>query len=209
MTETTISPEETFDRLMADAADPRRKRSLEALHETCRLLFERGSQDFTYENIVLLGKDRSLPVPGKKSIVNSTGQHYRELINAWKLQAKRQMNQSSDEEDWVSSIDDPVIRMSVNMLLNDLKAAKARNARKTKYDGVLTISNPSATNPVPRLAFTQPELNALKAAIDPDILKQFGLIVGSRGELIDTKSRTLFKPGFRDAIEKILSVTGA
>jgi hypothetical protein len=39
-------PEDTFERLMSDASDPRRKRSLKALHEVCGLLYERKSQNY-------------------------------------------------------------------------------------------------------------------------------------------------------------------
>ncbi|MNR66190.1 hypothetical protein D3C85_1895550 [compost metagenome] len=50
------------------------------------------------------------------------------------------------------------------------------------------------------------ELAALKAAIDPNVLSPLGLTIGSRGEVMDAKGRNIHKPGFRDAIEKILSV---
>ncbi|HCB42879.1 MAG TPA: hypothetical protein DEP56_07240, partial [Pseudomonas sp.] len=50
------------------------------------------------------------------------------------------------------------------------------------------------------------ELGALKAAIDPASLGLVGLSIGSRGELVDVKGRTIHKPGFRDAIEKVLAV---
>ncbi len=50
------------------------------------------------------------------------------------------------------------------------------------------------------------ELAALKAAIDPASLGLVGLSIGSRGELVDMKGKTIHKPGFRDAIEKVLAV---
>ena len=49
-------------------------------------------------------------------------------------------------------------------------------------------------------------LPALKAAIDPTTLSLVGLSIGSRGEVEDAKGRKIHKPGFRDAIEKVLSV---
>ena len=85
MTDQLVSPQDTYERLMREASDSRRKRSLEAINEACRLLHERHSSDFSYKTIITLGKDRGLPVPGEKSIVNTTGEHYRELIQAWKL----------------------------------------------------------------------------------------------------------------------------
>ncbi|WP_371132417.1 gamma-mobile-trio protein GmtX [Pseudomonas sp.] len=50
------------------------------------------------------------------------------------------------------------------------------------------------------------ELAALKEAIDPVALGLVGLSIGSRGELVDVKGRKIHKPGFRDAIEKVLAV---
>ncbi|MCY1305718.1 hypothetical protein D9M70_555410 [compost metagenome] len=50
------------------------------------------------------------------------------------------------------------------------------------------------------------ELAALKAAIDPAALRLVGLSVGGRGEVVDAKGRKIHKPGFRDAIEKILAL---
>jgi len=88
MNETLTSPQDTYERLVQEASDIRRKRSLEAINETCRLLHERHSSDFSYKTIVTLGNDRGLPVPSEKSIVNTTGEHYRELIQAWKLASR-------------------------------------------------------------------------------------------------------------------------
>ncbi|MDT3295941.1 gamma-mobile-trio protein GmtX [Shewanella sp. SP2S2-6] len=202
-----MTPEDTFERLMSDASDPRRKRSLEALNEVCGLLYERKSLDFTYDNIILLGNDRGLLIPGKKSLVNSTGLHYRELIFAWKHRAREHIQPNLEKDRWVEDITDPVARMSVHMLLNEVKALKAKRARKAQHDGILTISNSYGTNkPFQNLVFSSSELNALSASIDPEVLKLHGLCIGSRGELLDSSGRTVFKPGFRDAIEKILTV---
>lgn len=85
MSDQLVSPQGTYGRLISEANDSRRKRSLEAINEACRLLHERHSSDFSYKTIITLGNDRGLPVPGEKSIVNKTGEHYRELIQAWKL----------------------------------------------------------------------------------------------------------------------------
>ncbi|MNG40738.1 hypothetical protein D3C84_1294790 [compost metagenome] len=50
------------------------------------------------------------------------------------------------------------------------------------------------------------ELAALKAAIEPVTLRLVGLSIGNRGEIIDASGRQIHKPGFCDAIAKILSV---
>lgn len=207
MIEHLTSPQDTYERLMNEASDSRRKRSLQSINDVCQLLHERNSSDFTYKTIITLGQDRGLPMPGEKSIVNATGVHYRELIQAWKLAARPKASKKADSNDWVDHIEDSVLRMSVTLLVKELRALKAKEARKAKHSGAPIILGSAAGQ-----AFsTQPRLNdaelaALKAAIDPAALGLVGLSIGSRGELVDAKGRNIHKPGFRDAIEKVLSV---
>lgn len=207
MSECLTSPQETYERLMNEASDIRRKRSLEAINETCRLLHERHSSDFSYKTIITLGKDRGLPVPSEKSIVNTTGEHYRELIQAWKLVSHPKVSEKkAAPNNWIEHIEDPVLRMSVTLLAKELRALKAKEARKVNHSGAPIILG-SATGQVVSMQprFNDAELAALKAAIDPAELGLVGLRIGSRGEVVDAKDRKIHKPGFRDAIEKVLS----
>ncbi|HCL3239907.1 TPA: hypothetical protein N2A39_006341, partial [Pseudomonas aeruginosa] len=155
-----------------------------------------------------LGKDRGLPVPGEKSIVNTTGAHYRELIQAWKLASLPKASKTkADPNDWIEHIQDPVLRMSVILLAKELRALKAKESRKAKHSGAPIILGSAAGQAVStRPLLNDAELAALKAAIDPASLGLVGLSIGSRGELVDVKGRTIHKPGFRDALEKILAV---
>ena len=208
MSDQLVSPQDTYGRLMSEASDSRRKRSLEAINEACRLLHERHSSDFSYKTIITLGKDRGLPVPGEKSIVNTTGAHYRELIQSWRLVSLPKASKTkADPNDWIEHIQDPVLRMSVRLLAKELRALKAKEARKANHSGapiILGSSTGQAVSTQPR--FNDAELAALKAAIDPTTLSLVGLSIGSRGEVEDAKGRKIHKPGFRDAIEKVLSV---
>jgi len=208
MIEQLVSPEETYDRLMSEATDIRRKRSLEALHETCKLLSERGSADFSYKAIVTLGKDRGLTVPGEKSILNGTGAHYREIIQAWRLTSvQKRPGAKSIHRCWIESIPDPAIRMSVTLLAEELRAMKAKESRKSQQsEAPVVIGSLDGQILSPQLRLNDAELAALKAAIDPTTLRQMGMSVGTRGEVMDSAGRNIHKPGFRDAIEKILSL---
>lgn len=208
MSDQLVSPQDTYKRLMSEASDSRRKRSLEAINEACRLLHERHSSDFSYKTIITLGKDRGLPVPGEKSIVNKTGEHYRELIQAWKLASPPKANKTKPgPNDWIEHIQDPVLRMSVSMLAKELRALKAKESRKAAHSGAPIILGSAMGQAVStRPLMNDAELAALKAAIDPASLGLVGLSIGSRGELVDAKGRTIHKPGFRDAIEKVLAV---
>ena len=209
MTDQLVSPQDTYERLMSEASDSRRKRSLEAINEACRLLHERHSSDFSYKTIITLGKDRGLPVPGEKSIVNTTGEHYRELIQAWKLASlpAKGSQTKADPNNWTENIEDPVLRMSVSLLAKELRALKAKESRKANHSGapiILGSATGQAVSTQPR--FNDVELAALKAAIDPARLGLVGLSIGSRGEVVDAKGTKIHSPGFRDAIEKLLSV---
>lgn len=208
MTDQLVSPQDTFERLMNEASDSRRKRSLEAINEVCRLLHERHSSDFSYKTIITLGNDRGLPVPGEKSIVNKTGEHYRALIQAWKLASMPKASKTkADPNDWIEHIQDPVLRMSVSLLAKELRALKAKESRKAKHSGAPIILGSAMGQAVStRPLLNDAELAALKAAIDPASLGLVGLSIGSRGELVDVKGKTIHKPGFRDAIEKVLAV---
>jgi len=208
MSDQLVSPQDTYGRLMSEASDSRRKRSLEAINEACRLLHERHSSDFSYKTIITLGNDRGLPVPGEKSIVNKTGEHYRELIQAWKLASLPKASKTkAHPNDWIECIQDPVLRMSVILLAKELRALKAKESRKANHSGapiILGSTTGQAVSTQPR--FNDAEFAALKAAIDPTTLSLVGLSIGSRGEVEDAKGRKIHKPGFRDAIEKILAV---
>lgn len=208
MHERLTTPQETYERLIAEAKDSRRRRSLEAINESCRLLHERHSSDFSYKTITTLGKDRGLPVPTEKSIVNATGEHYRELIQSWRLVSlPGKVNVKTDPNSWIDHIEDRVVRMSVMLLAKELRALKAKEARKSTYSGAPIFLGSAASQTasvMPRL--NDAELAALKAAIDPVALSLVGLSIGSRGELVDASGRKIHKPGFRDALEKVLSV---
>lgn len=206
MNDQDSAPDTTFTKLISLATDIRRKRSLEALHTTCKLLSERGSRDFSYRNIITLGKDRGLAVPSQKTIVNQSGEHYRELIHSWRV-FSNPPEAGLKGVDWMENIKDPALRMSVLMLNAELKAMKAKEARKSMTSGVPIIIGRQEGQPIsPLLHLNGSELAALKASIDPDFLRLTGLSLQSRGEIVDTAGRNVMKPGFRDAIEKILTV---
>lgn len=204
MSETLTLPLETYERLINEAKDSRRKRSLEALNEICRLLYERNSSDFSYKSIITLGKDRGLPVPGEKSIANSSGMHYRELIQAWKT-VSVPGKKDPCPNDWIENIADPVLRMSVTLLAKELRALKAKEGRKNTQSGApIILSSAAALAFATQQTLNGAELAALKAAIEPITLRLVGLSIGSRGEVIDASGRQIHKPGFCDAIAKIL-----
>lgn len=92
------------------------------------------------------------------------------------------------------------------LLAKELRALKAKEARKQQQLGspqlLLLFAGHAVVKP---LLLNTAELDSLKAAIDQSRLNLAGFIIGSRGEIIDKAGRLIHKPGFRDAIEKILA----
>ncbi|MNP57418.1 hypothetical protein D3C76_1522460 [compost metagenome] len=92
------------------------------------------------------------------------------------------------------------------LLAKELRALKAKEARKQQQTGSPIVIAPFAGHAVAKpLLLNTAELDSLKAAIDQSRLNLAGFIIGSRGEVIDKAGRLIHKPGFRDAIEKILA----
>jgi hypothetical protein len=206
MSEFSASPDAAYERLLGNATDSRRIRSLGAINQACRMLYERGSTNFSLRTVVELGKQHGLPVPSEKSIVNSTGLHYRELIQAWRLAAVPQRS-SRETEAWINQIKDPVLRMSAALQAKELRAMRSKQARQTKVVGASIVIASSEISLQPNQnVLNGAELAALQSAISPTNLRLLGLVIGDRGEVIDTNGREIQKPGFRDAIEKILSL---
>jgi len=97
--------------------------------------------------------------------------------------------------------------MSVAMLEGELRAMKAKESRKSQQTGApIIIESLEGQIISPNLRLNDAELAALKAAIDPEALRLAGLSIGTRGEVVDARGGKIHKPGFRDAIEKILSL---
>ncbi|KKI25037.1 hypothetical protein APX70_00096 [Pseudomonas syringae pv. maculicola] len=200
-----VNPEGVFCRLMDQATDLRRKRSLQAIHDICKLLHERQSLDFSLRNITLLGHDRQLAVPSIKSISNSTGLHYRELIHAWKNFSAKVDEQDQAADNWINAIPDPVLRMSVMILSKELKALRAKNSRKeNSVPGTIIITSTGGQPVNVGQRLNDAERAALRASIDPHTLRLVGLNIGVRGEITDQAGRFIHKPGYCDAIRKLL-----
>jgi hypothetical protein len=77
---------------------------------------------------------------------------------------------------------------------------KAKEARKNRQSDAPIILGRAIQH------LNDAELATLKAVIDPAALGLVGLSIGNRGEVVDRKGRKIHKPGFRDAVEKVLFV---
>jgi len=116
-------------------------------------------------------------------------------------------HQFSDALSWVLSIEDPVLKLNVSLLVKELKALKSKMRRQLS-SGMTPIFLGAVEGKTPETYFRlrEVEISALRFAIDEDNLRQMGQIIGPRGEVSDSKGRIIQKPGFRDAIEKVLTL---
>jgi hypothetical protein len=96
--------------------------------------------------------------------------------------------------------------MSVALLAKELRSYKAKEARKSNqaFGTIVITRTEAALADVPKL--NEVEISSLKNSIDPLVLRRHGYSISTRGAIIDANQNVLFKPGFRDAIEKILAL---
>lgn len=197
--------QETFEKLCSEAKNERVKKTLEDIQDVCREQQSRGSKDFSVATIARLGENRG--VPKAQSIRNKTGEMYRVLIKAWQDQnPKRLVPRTSSPLDWIERIDDPVIKYLVYDLASANKHLKAelqlcKSVTKLNID----MRQTSGSNDSPVAMLLESERDALYQAIDDAFLSKQGFARTSRGSIIDSKGRTVFKNGFVSGIQKLLS----
>lgn len=209
-----ISPDKVLEKLIGHAKSTRTIQSLEAIHKVCAELKKRGHSDFSVAAVAAFGEGRG--VPKAQSIRNKTGEPYRVLIDAWRKTSgptrdvKPRNSTLPQRYEWVESIEDPRLKFLVQDLIvnhQKLDADLQRVKSITTLQVDLREKVPEKlSSPTSEIVLTSNELAALNAAIDPSFLDQEGWDVDQRGRIKSASGRTLFKPGFVDAIQKILSI---
>ena len=211
-----ISPDKVLERLIAHAKSSRTIQSLEAIQKVCSELKKRGHNDFSVAAIAAFGEGRG--VPKAQSIRNKTGEPYRILIESWR-KSNDSINNAGPKHhpfpkryQWVENIEDPRLKFLVKDLVvdhqkltTDLQRVKSITTLQIDMRKSVPEKKSSLANAV---AFTNNELEALKAAINPAFLDQEGWTIDPRGRIKNDSGRTLFKLGFVDAVQKILSIDG-
>jgi hypothetical protein len=205
-------PKEVYEAILNQLTNNRTKKSLEAIHEVCKEQHGAGASDFRIATIAKLGAKRG--VPSAQTIRNKTGEHYRALIEAWQAVGEKTEKENkknavpSAKYDWVNRVEDPTLRYLVLDLVAQVRHLSAENkafasVKKLEID---YRSGPIEENKEKLPAFLNHEVDALKAAIDENFLKRQGWVKGERGCIKDANGKVIFKNGWIDVIEKILSV---
>ncbi len=204
-------PNEVYEAIVSQLTNNRTKKTLEAIHEVCKEQYGAGASDFRIVTISKLGAKRG--VPSAQTIRNKTGGQYRALIEAWQVVGEKKEKENkrnvvpSAKYDWVNRVEDPTLRYLVLDLVAQVRHLNAENKALVSVKK-LEIDYRSGSVEVKEEVlptFLNHELDALKAAIDDNFLKRQGWIKGERGNIKDAKSKVVFKNGYVDVIEKILS----
>lgn len=224
---TNIHPDLVLEALLTTSRHPTKVKNLNLIHETCLKHHSSGSKDFSLNTI---GKMVELQGgPKSKALWNVQSNDYRKLIEAWQAYAgldrpKLKVTEKITEQEALArNISDPSVRILIQQIVkerNDLRS----ELNILKAQTVLTIDRrPRAPLPpqIPiegsemTLELSQgPKLNeiereALEHAISQELFDQEGWREEKLGRISTVgdssgKVRTVFKPGYANAIRKIL-----
>ncbi|MFB2762788.1 gamma-mobile-trio protein GmtX [Marinobacter shengliensis] len=205
-------PTEIYEAIQNQLKSVRSRKSLEAVHTVCQDLHDSGAVDFRIATISKLGANRG--VPSAQTIRNKTGAPYRTLIGAWQAIGDKKRKEikgritPTGKYDWVDDVGNPTHRYLILDLIAQVRHLKAENRgfasiQKLEID-YRPQSDATEESQLPNIL--NHELAALKEAISDDFLKRQGWVRGERGNIMDQSGKVIFRNGFLDVIEKLLSL---
>jgi len=198
--------EEIFENLCSEAKNERMRKTLRAIHDVCSEQHERGSKDLSVATIARLGEGKG--VPQAQSIRNKSGEIYRALINSWQDAYPKPLKPKiSTSLEWVERIEDPAIKYLIYDLVSEKKSLASelqlcKSATKLNID--MRQLESYELQKLPTLIDSERE--AVVQAIDDSFLARKGLKRTSRGAIVDSSDKVIFKNGFVSAIEKLISI---
>lgn len=205
-------PNEVYQVVLSQLKSVRSKRSLEALHEVCQEHHSSGAVDFRIATIAKLGANRG--VPSAQTIRNKTGEPYRAVLDEWRKLGDQKKKAIKDQitpirkYDWVDDLDKPAHRYLILDLIAQVRHLKAENKglASIKKLNIDLRSGAEAAEETLLSRFKVHELDALKEAISDEFFLRQGWIRGERGSIKDENGKVIFRNGFVDVIEKVLSL---
>jgi len=208
-----MHPDDLLDQLKTTAT-PRKKKTLDLIHEVCREQYERGSKDFSVATIARIAADRG--GPSKGAIHNATGDDYKGLIKAWAehtggvTRKVRQVSQNPYAA-LIDKIENPALRSMMNGILAENRQMR-REITLLKAEGNRVIDmRPQSTEPrvpvqiLPASHGLYPtEIEALRHAVSDRLLNDEGWRTDAEGRVINEVGRAIYKAGYVSAIRKIV-----
>lgn len=204
------TPEEVLASILATGPRPQKVKTLEALNELCKAIYEVGPRDFSKANVARLCDAKGIMTG--RALYNPPAADYVRLLDAWQHRAgplaPKLVEKDKPSTAYVKEIQDPVLRMLVQRDLATLaRVTSELNTLKSKTTLTVDRRPLPAPNTVAGSAVNSledSELRALKKAISPEYLKKQGWAETKLGEIVNDRNRTIFDPGFATGLRKLL-----
>ncbi len=202
-----------LNQLCADA-HPRTKASLLLIYDICQEQAERGSQDYSVATIGKLSSERGGPSSG--AIRNKTGDKYRALIESCAdtfkgHKKKRVARQTSEVDDILEGINDPVLRTRIGLLQAEVRALRGQVLALRKIASQKAVFEFPSSPADPPVSSNQSSLSdqqrkTLRDAISEKTLEHWGWNVDKNGRIIvEDSGQVVFGAGYVTAIELALT----
>lgn len=216
MTDTTSPhPDVALSNLLTAALHPRRKRTLNAIHDLCRRLHQAGARDFTVSAIAK--QCEATGICKAHSLYHGLAADYRNLINAWGAfggPPPQPPPVEASGTDALMRIPDPAIRSIMQRVIAErdklraqVNTLKAQTRLTIDLRPVSVFDGNASSSSVPtmvasRIADTDRAM--LHTIISKKFLEDEGWKEGEDGEIstIDT-GRIVFPYGFTTVIRKV------
>lgn len=204
-------PDNVLEELLGKNPRPQKVKNLNAINELCARKHKTGSRDFSISTIGKLCEQQG--ILKARGLYNAPLADYRKLIEAWAIYAGPVLAKPEKEvaaEEYLNRIDDPAIRILVqsviaerNKLRGQLNTLKA--ATKIVVDRRPPQIGDSGSSNLKENGLTPSERMALERAVSAEFYNEHGWQEVEFGEIVNSRGRTIFDPGFATGLRKLLS----
>lgn len=221
-TATIVHPDVVLKSLIDKGCRSDKAGKLKKLHELCFLEYKRhsqGARDLSIANIARIAESHGLF--RARTIYNSQSDDYASLIRAWSAyngpkasNVTKAQSTPTGKNDFLKAISDPALRTLCQIAFSERDKLRAElNMLKAKTKLIVDMrpksrsvieNSDTVVEEASKFSFTNSERSALVKAVDPKVLAEKGWRLGEAGEVIDSRGRFIFHPGFATAIGKIL-----
>ncbi|MGH2879229.1 MAG: gamma-mobile-trio protein GmtX [Solirubrobacteraceae bacterium] len=216
-----VDPTVLLEELKARATG-RKRATLDLIYGLLEKQAKSGVVDFS---IATLGRlSTTAGGPSTQAIRNKNGADYRRLIEAYAasqgtttkkpLSPTNRQHLPTRDEDLLKRIEEPALRAVIGSIIAERNRYLSENRILKAQAEIVVDCRPaqhevSSAEVLPALGglLTPMEREALEAAISEAFLTQKGWTPTANGRIKDEDGRTLYKPGYVSAIEKVLKET--
>ena len=206
-------PEEVLLR-MSEGADPRRRRSLQIVHDVCQEQHARGSTDYSLGVLGALCQAKG--GPAERALRNPSGAPYRALIAAHAAlygRPKASKASKAEADGLLDGVADPMQRARIEGQRDEVRALRRQLQMAQEVanrSAVITLTgSPQGDAHMPEATFGRHASIDLREALNENRLALLGLRLDRRGRVLLAGGKELFPVGFATALRKIAAEFGA